>query len=129
MKNLKEMSIEELKALNKEVEKTIVEKNGLSFWETIAKLKELQTLEREARKKKNDFEDSSKYISDFKAVGFSVVIYGGTNTIAFLDYSKDEIDGKYYAIEYSQETGELKPRRDDVSEGDIDTIKTILEMD
>jgi len=127
--NLQKMSIDELQALNKEVEQTIInKKNNLSFWDEVERLNELKIRKQEVEKSIEDFEDSSKYISDVKAIGFSVVVHE-KNRIAFIDYSKETLEDQFYVIEYSQETGELKPRRNDVSEGDIDTLRAILEMD
>ena len=129
MKELTEMSIPELEALNKELVKEINKKRGeMTFWDEVDELAAYQRTEELAGANTMQFREYSKFIKPLKDVGFTTIIHEYNNSVSIINYQKDKKDNEYYGFELKKIEGVLYKTREDVTEDDFELIKTILNI-
>lgn len=129
MKNLENLSIEELLNYQNDINQAIAHKKlNMDFLQEQKHIEEFRLEKEKIDRNKKQFISNTKYTKQIENIGFSVLFYSHYDNprFCFIDYSRPKVNDKYYSIDFLTESG-LTKGRDDVTDEDIQKIQSILE--
>ncbi len=123
---IENMSLLELNALNIKVQNEIKNKSiNSDFFTEIKGLISHEDKEKQLEIEKSLFIESTRFVSEFKKIGFSIVLHD-IDRVSIINYSKDKKEDKFYGIEYNKKDG-VKTEGYYISDDDLIIANNIID--
>ncbi len=120
------ISLQELNILNIKVQNEIKNRAiNNDFFAEIKALIDYENKEQQLEIEKSLFIESTRFVSEFKKIGFSIVLHD-IDRVSIINYSKDKKEDKFYGIEYNKKDG-VKTEGYYISDDDLIIANNIID--